>query len=426
MSKIFRKVSLDRLSSPDQLDTMIQITSSKGWISLLTMGLLIAAALAWGFMGSIPTKVSGMGLFIKTGGVYEIVAPSPGRIKDIYFSVGDVVEKGRLIARIEQTDLLERLNDARATLAELNGKMSWTTSSGTQEILLNKESAKQSVEAMKTEIKNLEKQKLWLMQKEANQKKLLADGIITEQVLIDTQQSIDSVKSQVSKINNDVTQIEIQLFQVTTNKDSIKTDLAQQISAKKREIAGLIIDLEQSSSVMSPYSGQIIELSAERGVMVNTASPLAKVELVGKNTKTLEAVIYFSAMQGKKIKRGMKAQLSPTTTRQEEYGFMLGLVTSVSEFPVSEAAMMNVLHNSALVNALTAGGAPIEVHADLIPDPRTFSGFKWSSGKGPELKMGSGTMCLGNIVVEQQKPINMVIPLFKKYVLGEGITNAKG
>ena len=421
MSKVFRKVSLDRLSSPDQLDTMIRITSSKGWISLLTMGLLIVVALAWGYLGSIPTKVMGMGLFIKSGGVYEIVAPSPGRIKDIYFSVGDVVEKGRLIARIEQTDLLEQLNDARATLDELNGKMSWTTSSGTKEIRLNKESAVQSIASMKTEIKNLEKQKVWLMQKEVNQKKLLKDGIITEQALIDTQQSIDSVKSKVSKINNDLTQIEIQLFQVSTNKDSIRTDLARQISAKKREIAGLINDLEKTSRVMSPYSGQIIELSAEKGVLVNTGSPLAKVELVGKNTKNLEAVVYFPAMQGKKVRLGMKAQLAPSTTRQEEYGYMLGLVTSVSEFPVSNAAMMNVLHNEALVSSLTSNGAPIEVHADLIPDPRTHSGYKWSSGKGPELMMGSGTMCMGSIVVEQQKPINMVIPLFKKYVLGEGL-----
>ena len=293
MSKVFRKVSLDRLSSPDQLDTIIRITRSKGWISLFTIGLLIVVALAWGYLGSIPTKVTGVGLFIKSGGVYEIAAPSPGRIKDIYFTVGDVVEKGRLIARIEQTELLEQLHDARATLDELNGKMAWTTSSGTKEIRLNKESAVQSIAAMKIQIRNLEKQKAWLTQKEANQKKLLKDGIITEQALIDTQQSMDSVKSQVSKIHNDLAQVELQLFQVSTNKDSIRTDLARQISAKKREIAGLMNDLEKTSRVMSPYSGQIIELSAERGVLVGTGSPLAKVELMGKNTKNLEAVVYF-------------------------------------------------------------------------------------------------------------------------------------
>lgn len=421
MSNIFRKVALDRMSSPDQLDTMIQITSSKGWISLLTVGLIIAAALAWGFFGSLPTKVIGMGLFIKSGGVYEIVAPSPGRIKDIYFNVGDVVEKGRLIARIEQTDLLEKLNNSRADLNEMTKNLSWTTTSGNKEVLLNKESATQKVKAQKVEIKNLEKQIEWLNKKEVNQKNLLKEGIITEQELIDTQKAIDSLKSQITSITSNMTQIEIQLFQVTTNKDVARTDLSQQISAKKREIGGLIKDLQKTSNVMSPYSGQIIELSASRDVLVTTGSPLAKMELVGKNTKNLEAIIYFPAIQGKKVKRGMKAQLAPSTTRQEEHGFMLGLVTSVSEFPVSSAAMMNVLHNDALVSSLSSGGAPIEVHADLIPDPRTFSGYKWSSGKGPNLMMGSGTMCMGSIIVEQQKPINMVIPLFKRKVLGEGL-----
>jgi len=425
MSKIFRKVSLDRLSSPDQLDTMIQITSSKGWISLLTTGLLILAALAWGYFGALPTKVSGMGLFIKSGGVFQIVAPSSGRIKDIYFRVGDVVDKGRLIARIEQTDLLEKINDARATLKELNDKMSLTTSSGKKEVLLTKESASQKMETLKNEIKNLEKQISWLKQKEINQKKLLAEGILTEQALLDTQKNIDSLNSQVSNTQNDLSQIEIQLFQLTTSKDIARSDLTQQISIKKREIADMITDLEKSSNVVSPYSGQIIEISAATGTMVNIGSPLAKVELTGKNTKNLEAIVYFSAIQGKKIKRGMKAQLGPSTVRQEEYGFMLGLVTSVSEFPVSSEAMMNVLHNDSLVNSLSAGGAPIEVRADLIPDPRTPSGYKWSSGNGPKIMIGSGTMCMGNVVVEQQKPINMVIPIFKKYVLGEGIPNEK-
>lgn len=425
MSKIFRKVSLDRLSSPDQLDTMIQITSPKGWISLLTTGLLIAAALAWGYFGSLPTKVTGMGLFIKSGGIFEIDAPSPGRIKDIYFNVGDVVEKGRLIARIEQTDLLEKLNDARATLNEMNSRMSLTTSSGKKEVLLSKESATQKIEALKSEIKNLEKQIGWLKQKETNQKKLLAEGILTEQALLDTQKNIDSLDSQVSSSKNELSQIEIQLFQLTTSKDVAREDLMQQISTKKREIADMIKDLEKTSNVMSPYSGQIIELSASTGSIVNAGSPLAKVELMGKNTKNLEAIIYFPAIQGKKIKRGMKAQIAPSTSRQEEFGFMLGLVTSVSEFPVSSSAMMNVLHNDSLVQSLSSGGAPIEVRADLIPDPRTPSGYKWSSGNGPRIMMGSGTMCQGNVVVEQQKPINMVIPIFKKYVLGEGIPNEK-
>lgn len=425
MSKIFRKVSLDRLSSPDQLDAMIQITGSKGWITLLTLGILIAAAIAWGYLGSLPTKVSGMGLFIKSGGVFEIVAPSSGKVKDIYFSVGDVVEKGRLVARIEQTELLKELSHARSLLEELNGRLSWTSSSGNREILLNKESASRKMEFYRKETSDLEKQIAWLRQKETNQKKLLKDGIITDQDLIDTQKAIDSLNSQIGRITNDLNQIEIQLFQVSTNKDLEKTDIIQQISTQKRKIAGLAKSLEQSSSVLSPYSGRIIELNADRGVIVNTASPLAKVELVGRNTKSLEATLYFPALQGKKIKKGMKAQIAPSTTRQEEYGFMLGIVTSVSEFPVSAAAMMTVLHNEALVQSLSSGGAPIEVRVDLIPDPRTPSGYKWSSGKGPNLIMGSGTMCMGSIVVEQQKPLNMIIPVFRKYILGEGLSDEK-
>lgn len=78
---------------------------------------------------------------------------------------------------------------------------------------------------------------------------------------------------------------------------------------------------------------------------MNAGSPLAKVELMGKNTKNLEAIIYFPAIQGKNQKRHESPDC-PFNKPSGRFGFMLGLVTSVSEFPVSSSAMMNVLHNA--------------------------------------------------------------------------------
>ncbi|MFO7717174.1 MAG: hypothetical protein R6Y91_01230, partial [Desulfohalobium sp.] len=62
--KLFRNVSLERLSSPEQLDQVLQVTTPKGWLALLTLAGMIAIALIWGIFGSLPTKVTGMGMFI--------------------------------------------------------------------------------------------------------------------------------------------------------------------------------------------------------------------------------------------------------------------------------------------------------------------------------------------------------------------------
>ncbi len=68
-SKVFRKAALDRMSSPEQLDRLLRVTTPKAWLALLvTVGLLGAAA-AWGFFGELTTRVTGQGVLIRSGGV---------------------------------------------------------------------------------------------------------------------------------------------------------------------------------------------------------------------------------------------------------------------------------------------------------------------------------------------------------------------
>lgn len=54
---VFRKVSVERLSSPEQLDTLMRVTSPKGWLALAALGLLLISAIAWGFGGTLSTKI---------------------------------------------------------------------------------------------------------------------------------------------------------------------------------------------------------------------------------------------------------------------------------------------------------------------------------------------------------------------------------
>jgi HlyD family secretion protein len=78
--------------------------------------------------------------------------------------------------------------------------------------------------------------------------------------------------------------------------------------------------------------------------------------------------------------------------------------------------MMRILKNDKLVQQLSAGGAPIEVQSDLIPSGDTLSGYKWSSPKGPETHIESGTLCSATITVKQQRPISLVIPVLRNYL----------
>lgn len=118
-NQIYRKVSLERLSSPEQLDTLMTVTSPRGWITLTALGLIIAAAIGWGIFGSLPTKINAQGILLKSGGIHQVVAGSGGQITDIRVVPNDTVHKGEVIARIDQPDLTAQITTDQAQLQAL-------------------------------------------------------------------------------------------------------------------------------------------------------------------------------------------------------------------------------------------------------------------------------------------------------------------
>ena len=102
-NKIFRKVALDRLSSPEELDQRLTVVSPIGWTALVAVGLLILAGLVWGIFGRIPDKAVGSGIIISGGGITGVAHHAAGQVTDVSVRDGDMVAKGQVIARIEQT-----------------------------------------------------------------------------------------------------------------------------------------------------------------------------------------------------------------------------------------------------------------------------------------------------------------------------------
>lgn len=59
---IFRKKSLDRISSPEQLNDYIKVSNPSVWIIIIAVFCIFAAALYWGIAGRIPTTVAVNGI----------------------------------------------------------------------------------------------------------------------------------------------------------------------------------------------------------------------------------------------------------------------------------------------------------------------------------------------------------------------------
>jgi HlyD family secretion protein len=59
------------------------------------------------------------------------------------------------------------------------------------------------------------------------------------------------------------------------------------------------------------------------------------------------------------------------------------------------------------------GGPVTELRVTLERDPMTSSGYKWSSSRGPEITISSGTLCTVEVITRHQPPVSLLFPFFK-------------
>lgn len=412
---IFRKVSLERLSSPEQLDQLMTVTDPRGWIVLSALGLILFTAVVWGFTGSVPQSVGGTGILVRSGGVFEIIALSGGRVADIAVEVGDEVTEGQVVARLAQPELSDSLREAKAVLAALEKEHAEIVAFGSRDVALQTRLLAQQRATLEQSIAANEQSARWYAEKIGIQEKLVQEGLITRQTLLNTRQQLDDAKQRISDGRSQIAQIAVKELDLRNRRAEDLRASQTKIDQQKRAIAELGGDVQSNTEIVAQQTGRILEILTEQGNVVNKGEAILTLDMLGRTVKDLEAVIFVPSIYGKQIKVGMPALIAPSTVKQEEFGLMLARVTYVSDFPATPRGMRRVLKNDKLVSTLAGSDAPYEVHADLLIDANTVSKYKWTSSHGPPLRIQSGTLAGAQITVAARRPIEMVLPLLREY-----------
>jgi HlyD family secretion protein len=395
---IFRKAALERLSSPEQLDYLMSITSPAGWLALTASAVILFLVVLWGFLGRIPDSVSGRGILIRGGAVFDVSAGSDGFITQVLVKAGDKVTAGQTVATMSQSELELKIRTKEAELKVLRA----------QDVDMTAREEKSDSAAIadyqKEEKALIEAEKSYRVQVQANQaeydnqQNLLQKGLTTQAQVNRTRDNLYAAQLQLSDTQVKESQVRTDQIKLTRETQNSKNERTKEISKAKLQLEEYTEQRDSGVKVICRYSGRVIEKLVESGSPVNAKDRIITVE--AENTPML-AVIYVPAGEGKKVIPDQEIRISPSTVKAEEYGFILGKVTSVSYFPSTPDGMKVVLRNEELVK-------------ELSPDPATKSGYKWSSSQGPPTGIFSGTLASAQIVVQRQPPVEFVIPKIKE------------
>jgi multidrug efflux pump subunit AcrA (membrane-fusion protein) len=96
----FRYKALARMREPDELDAPAVLAAPRGWVTVLTITALTAAAAAWSVFGHLPETVRAAGLLSRPQGVAQVQTLYAGMVQDVSASVGMYVTPGQTVAHV--------------------------------------------------------------------------------------------------------------------------------------------------------------------------------------------------------------------------------------------------------------------------------------------------------------------------------------
>jgi HlyD family secretion protein len=318
---------------------------------------------------------------------------------------------------IQQNTLKHHLNDylqAHERMTELEKKNLNETLSSYQS---QQEQLNNSIRLAKEQIE------LYLTQEESY-RSLYEKGIASQQdydkaqvTRMNAQVSLQNQQSQLDSIHKAVNDAQTQ-YELTIKQRELN------ISQQERQIAEQDDRRVQEGKVYSPSNGIVCEVSVSEGQNISVNSLIVLIDenepdTPDGDTINLEAVVFVNSVSAKKVQNGQQSLISPTIVRPSQYGSITGSVTSVSNFPLTQARLATVLPDGVLDQQLLSQGSVFEVRLKLDKHPSSPSGYRWTSGEGPEIQIYSGTLTNAMICVEQRRPITYLVPFLKKHLLGD-------
>lgn len=409
--RLFRKAALERMASPEQLDTQLTAADARAWIALAGLALGLAFLLAWGIFGTIPTNVTAKGILIPQGGrVLSAMSPAPGVVDRVLVKVGDHVAKGQAVARIRQDETRQRLGHARQVEAEKADDLKGRRGTLEQELRATLATIAQRQAALEQSAAAARDRITYLEQQLRNRQEMLAMGFATAETIHVAQNDLSRARRELADSQAQISSAKAEAMQARLNTDREVRQLGENLANAGRRVAELSTEIGLSSEVVAPADGRVNEIRLTEGVVVATGQPVLGIETAGT---VLQAVVFIPTEHGKKVRPGMNARVAPSTVKKEESGTLIGAVSGVSPFPATREGMAAVVQNDTLVAEFNKAGAPFEARLDLNAAD-TPSGYGWSSGRGPDIDLTSGTTVEATIAVREQAPISLILPFFRR------------
>ncbi len=165
---------------------------------------------------------------------------------------------------------------------------------------------------------------------------------------------------------------------------------------------------DTARTVVAPVAGTVMVADYPAGVVVQPGVAVVVLERDPSSGPQLAAIVVVPLATASAIRPGMSVDLTVASVPARVYGLLQGTVSAVSGYPVTAAGLQSVIYDPALVQSLLAPGAATLVTVQLVNQPSSASGYRWTSPAGPPFPLAFQSAVTASFHLGDRRPIDYV------------------
>ena len=398
------------ISTPQIISPPITIA-----LGIITTGM--ALLLIWSVTYRLPITTKAKGLLYQAPRLRSVKAFSDGLLIKLRVKNGDRVKKNEELARLDIKDITVLLSAAntQSELATQNTKTAQELipKELNQQIIANEKSIADTLLNLKQQENMLEKQLSNILKYEKLKKQKYiseVEFLQYKEKAINLQNNIGQARAKynslIAKRNSTRRELENALNSARSNQ--AKTDADAQVHANK---------LQAALNLTSPIDGSVVQIAKWPGDLVEKGDELF---VISPNGSKLTGAFLVSGNAAGRIKVGDEALISPSSAPPQRFGYIRGIVKSISPYPTNQPAYAGLVGSQTLAEDVFNSQEqklPILVVVEPIYNKDILT---WSGSSGPPWPIKSGILTEVKIVYQHRLPITYVIPWIRKIT---GVSN---
>ena len=172
--------------------------------------------------------------------------------------------------------------------------------------------------------------------------------------------------------------------------------------ASERELETLYRQYQANAMIYTPIAGRVVEL-AEQGDYLQPGDMVAEITNADQYTNESEIRAYVPISTAQSLSKGMDVRVRPRYGSSEQYGYIPGLVSEISDYPVTQADISRELGRFYSGADVPQDGNIVEVRVTLLLDPDTVQAG-WNGAGGEGLTLDVSTLCSMEVIIAEQTP----------------------